>query len=445
LITKKQPAKKTEPAPFALSLRANFSWTFVGNVAYAACQWGMVIALAKLGSPEMVGQFALGLAIAAPIMMLANLQLRSVQATDARQEFAFGHYFGLRLLTALLALLAITSIALFLGYSWETAIVICVIGLAKVFESISDVFYGLLQQHERMDWIAQSMLIRGPVSLIALGLGVYITGSLIWGVFGMAIAWVLVMLGYDFRKGNQITRLTSSVSDYFTRVEKVHPLWDWRVLGLLTKVALPLGVVMMLISFNTNIPRYFIEYYWGERELGIFAAIAYLMVVGRTVVGSLGQSVSPRLAKYYAASNISAFKKLLSKLVALGMFVGGIAVLVATLIGKELLTFIYQPEYARQDVFILLMIAAGISYVGSFFGYSMTAVRYFRIQLPLYAVVTVTTVLVGLWLIPNYGLSGAAWSLIGSAIVQAVLSYLVVRHALIHGLNQYVIIETKTN
>jgi hypothetical protein len=67
----------------------------------------MIVLLTKLGSPEMVGQFALGLAVTAPIILFANLQLRSVQATDARQEFQFGHYFGLRLVTTGLALFSV--------------------------------------------------------------------------------------------------------------------------------------------------------------------------------------------------------------------------------------------------------------------------------------------------------------------------------------------------
>lgn len=72
-----------------LSLRQNFSWTFVGNVVYAACQWGMLVALTKLGTPEMVGQFTLGLAVTSPVFLFSNLQLRTLMATDAKQEYHF--------------------------------------------------------------------------------------------------------------------------------------------------------------------------------------------------------------------------------------------------------------------------------------------------------------------------------------------------------------------
>src|ERR671931_288612 len=56
-----------------LSLRANFAWTVLGNVVYSGCQGGMLIVLAKLGSASMVGQFALGLAVATPVIMFPNL------------------------------------------------------------------------------------------------------------------------------------------------------------------------------------------------------------------------------------------------------------------------------------------------------------------------------------------------------------------------------------
>ncbi|MCS7287466.1 MAG: hypothetical protein RMK30_10780, partial [Anaerolineae bacterium] len=63
-----------------LSLKANFAWTFAGNVVYALSQWGMMVSIAKFGSPEMVGRFALGLAITAPVILFTGLALRPVQA-----------------------------------------------------------------------------------------------------------------------------------------------------------------------------------------------------------------------------------------------------------------------------------------------------------------------------------------------------------------------------
>ena len=71
----RRDSQKT-PVVSGLSLRSNFAWVLAGNLVYAACQWGMIVALAKLGSSYMVGQFSLGLAIATPVLMFTNLHLR---------------------------------------------------------------------------------------------------------------------------------------------------------------------------------------------------------------------------------------------------------------------------------------------------------------------------------------------------------------------------------
>src|SRR5437588_11269399 len=97
-----------------LSLRANFSWTFVGNTIYSACQWGALVALAKLSSPVIVGQYALGVAIATPVTSLTGLQIRPVIASDVKQTYKFGEYVGLRLASTALPLLVIVAIPLIL-------------------------------------------------------------------------------------------------------------------------------------------------------------------------------------------------------------------------------------------------------------------------------------------------------------------------------------------
>ncbi|AFY86734.1 MULTISPECIES: oligosaccharide flippase family protein [Chroococcidiopsis] len=419
------------------TLRQNFSWTFVGNVVYAACQWGMLVMLAKLGSPEILGQFTLGFALTAPVIMFTNLQLRTIQATDAKQQYYFGDYLGLRLLATGLALLIIIGITFISGYRFETSLVILVVGLAKACEAISDVFYGLIQQHERMDRIAISMLVKGPLSLLFLSFGVYFTKSALWGTVGLAVAWAIVLLGYDIRSsasllnGIQSSQQDAKGRDLSGAKVQLQPRWDLKTLKQLVWLSLPLGFVMMLISLNTNIPRYFIENYLGERELGIFAAIAYLMMAGNIVVSALGESACPRLAKYYAAGNRTAFRNLLCTLAGIGAALGGVCVLVAFVAGRHLLAVLYQPEYAeRADLFVWLMVAAGVSFIASFFGYGMTSARYFRVQMPLFVFVTTISAIACLWLIPKFGLLGAAFALLVAAIVQVVASLGVNIHAL---------------
>jgi O-antigen/teichoic acid export membrane protein len=410
----------------SLSLRRNFSWTFIGNAVYAACQWGMLIFLAKLGSPEMVGQFTLGLAISAPVIMFTNLQLRIVQASDAKQQYDFSDYLGLRLLATLIGLIIILGITFSTGYRWETSIVILLVSLAKGFEAISDVFYGLIQQHERMDRIAISLMIKGPLSLILMMTGIWATKSVIGGVFGLSISWALVLFMFDIPSGLLILSSDQN-SERNYQVTKddcltIKPRWNFKTLVKLFWFCLPLGLVMMLISLNTNIPRYLIEHHLGERELGIFAAISYLMIAGNMVISALGESATPKLAKYYAEANYLAFRSLLLKMMGIAILIGGTAVLISAAFGQEILTALYGSEYGQHANFLVwLMVAAALGYMASFLGYSITAAQYLRIQFPLFTVVTAATAFSCFWLLPKMGLMGATIALVLSSLVQLVL------------------------
>src|SRR5690625_4892630 len=86
-----------------LSLKKNFSWNFLGSLVFSFSQFLIIVLLNKLGSQYMVGLYSIGLAITAPIIMLTNLQLRQVQATDTTDEYIFNDYFGLRITTGIFA------------------------------------------------------------------------------------------------------------------------------------------------------------------------------------------------------------------------------------------------------------------------------------------------------------------------------------------------------
>jgi len=97
-----------------LSLRQGVTWTFVSNLVYAASRAGILAVLVTFGTAELVGLFNLGLRIVVPALLFTDLSLRAVQATDARREYEFRDYFGLRLFTTLLALPAIAAWATYL-------------------------------------------------------------------------------------------------------------------------------------------------------------------------------------------------------------------------------------------------------------------------------------------------------------------------------------------
>jgi O-antigen/teichoic acid export membrane protein len=404
----------------ALPLRVSFSWTLAGNVIYAACQFGMLSVLAKLGTPSIVGQYALGLAITAPVFMLTNLQLRGVQATDARHEFGFADYFTLRLTSTLLGTLVVLLITAFAAYDTGTKTVIVLIACAKAVETMSDVIAGHLQKSERLDQVALALMIRGAVSVAIFAAVFWVSRNLITTVAALALAWMAVIALYDFRV---VSRLLGQHRRFF------HFSLDTQ--KTLLSISWPLGVVMTLVSLNINVPRYILEHRLGTAELGIFASLAYLLTAINLIVVALGQTVCTRMARLFADCDIRRFKALLGKLVLFAAALGAVALSMALLAGRPVLTFVYRPEYAEHvDLLLLMIVDATLVAIGSFLGFGMTAARCFRPQMPIMAATVVTTVVFTLALVPRFGLMGAGFGLLIASFIRAGASYLVLDSAM---------------
>jgi O-antigen/teichoic acid export membrane protein len=402
-------------------LFSNIAWMLAGNVSYGFSQWALLVALAKIGTIAMVGNFALALAITLPVLMFSSLSLRSLQVTDYQRSYRFLEYASLRFLTVCLSMAFIFIFGLVVGYSAPVLTSTLLIAGAKAFEYVSDILYGLLQQEEDMAGIAISMILRAALSVAALSLGVYLTHSLIWGAAGLLVSSGVVLLAYDipktlvFRKGHLRTEIRACMQYMRGLINDGNHQRLWK----LALTGLPMGFVLMMVSLNLNIPRYFIQQHLGMQELGIFSAIATLMAAGSVVTNAVGQAAAPRMAKYFSAGDRRRFGALLAAVAAVSLGLGGLGFAGSLLFGRQAMALIYRPEYStHQDVLVWLMGASGFFYLGSTLGYAVTAVRCFTPQLPLFAGAAVATAIGCIAFVPSLGLRGAAIAILISAVVQ---------------------------
>lgn len=398
------------------SFRADFSWMLVGNCIYAAGQFMTLMLLAKLVQPEMVGQYALGLAVVYPVMMFTNLQLRAVLTSDLRRRTPFGHYLGLRLLTTSAAFLIVFTITRTLGYSRGLTEVVLMVGVAYGIETISDAYYARLQLHDRMAEISKSLMARAVLSVIGLALATYVTRSVLWGVAAVALARGIILFCYDI---SERTHGLNAEPQCLSKREGLAPRFDLSVQRKLLWVSLPLGVVVLSGCLNSSIPNFFIKSALGDRDVGLFAAIGFVVSVGNMAVVSLGQSAFTRLARSYATGNLAAFRLLLGKLLVFGAAVGAGGMIVCKVAGREILTVLFRPEYAQAaDLLPWMMAAGGVLFMAQFLGFGMTAANFYNSQVTLNILVNLSLFGGCYWLVGREGLLGATLAMLGAAIVQ---------------------------
>lgn len=409
--TQRGPEAPTSPRSIPHSLKKNAAWSVLAYFVRGAYQWGLLIAVAKMGTPELLGQIALGLTICTPAFMFSDLQLRVVQATDAKDDFHFGHYMGLRLLTTPLAIVVVVIISLASGYRWETFLVIAAVALAKAPESISDCMHGAMQKRERLDMVATSTMTRNIGSLAVFICVFHMSRSIALAALSQMLISVSVLLAYD---------LPGVKNRIAPRLSRLAPRFDRPLLFKLAKMAFPLGLVSMIISFSGNLPRYLLERSWGEVSLGIYAAILQPTLVGQVIMSGVGQSTIPRLSRYYATADFGRLTRLVLGLMAVAIIMGGVMLVFAAVWGREFLRFFYKPEYAEQsDVLTWLMGATALGLVSTALGTGLGATRVYQRYLAFYSTSAVLGAALAIYLIPAFGLKGAAWTVCGTNLASA--------------------------
>lgn len=381
-------------------------WLLVGNIFYAASQWLILMILAKLGDVEMVGHYTLALSMLAPLFMFSNLQLRAIQATDAKGEFAFSDFLFLRFLGGMFSMVACVAVGEWAGV--DNKEVLYVIALSKGFESFSDIVHGALNVQDRTLEIARSLIFKGLISISSVWVVLAQGFGLFAAVAFMAIGWLGVLIFQDFRViGFGLLKI---------RVISLEKLKKILMLSF------PLAISVSLVSLQASIPRYFLNINEGVAAVGIYSALAYVIIIGSIFVNAIGQYISPRLAQYWVAADAQRFNALVFAGLSIAAGAGVLGVVASAIFGEWFLNVFYGPEYATQSqMMVLLMIGGGFLYMASILGYVLTATRALRQQVPIFVLVNIVTVIASMALIPRWGGFGASYVLIVSALTQLIL------------------------
>lgn len=390
--------------PSRPALRTQVQWTLAGNVLYAAAQWALLIVLTKVLPPASVGQYGLGVAIAAPLLMFTNLQLRSIQATQISEDFGFRDFLGLRLLSTTLGLLFLGGIAVWGGYRADTTRVVLAVGLVKGVESVADAVYGHLQRSEMMSRIAISMILRGFLYLVTLTIALRVSGSLLWAVAAMGSASIGVLVLFDFPSARRAERSLRALE---SEEQGIRPRWNLPAFRKIAELGLPLGFASLLLALSTNIPRYFIQHRLGEEALGYFSALSYPIAAFSILLSAFGQAATPRMADFYRRDRREFWRTviLLSLVPILTLAVATPALLG---VGPRVLAILYRKDYAHYfHVFLVLLAGGALWSLASVLGYAATASRRLLGQVPISLLICGVTCAACWIAIPTYGLMGA--------------------------------------
>ncbi len=390
--------------PVARSVARNATSVFVGRLIASLSIWAALIILAKLSNPVTVGIYAFAQAICIPIAEIAKMGLREVRSSDVAEDYATADYFNLRLIAAGVAFLAMLAMG---GLQGDTSLVIIVVALyavSRVAELMSDVVYAHFQLVERMDHIGRSLCITGPLSLLALSLGYYMTESLIVAVLGQVAAHLLVLALHDL----PISRRISA-----ERGEGGQKLWNMPKLKRLAVYALPMTFGTALIMVGVYLPRLTVGNELGLAALGIFGPILALAMAPDRLINSICIALSVRLARYYADRRLDIVYLRLAQVVGILLVLGLPCIWICYAYGDVILRFIYTDAHAEHVTLLVMVATAGlVRVIANTLGFGLIAARRFWWFTYQNAVVAAVALFCCFFVIGRYGLDGAGWTML---------------------------------
>ncbi len=362
-----------------------------------------------LGDVEMVGLFGLALALSAPFFAFFNFSARDLLVTDINRDNEPCTYFHLRFFTSIICFIVIMGVGFTYTKDVEQWQVILLVALVKVVDSFHDMVEALFQRKERLGEVAKFQIINGVLSVLSILIGMYFFSDLISALFFLILSRGIVL--YFISK-----RARTFLAENLSWRELAQPI-RYQQLFLLAKKASPLGARRLLVSLNTNAPRYLLERLQGLGSLGIYTAVSYFMYIGVTLCEALTASALTPLAQTYHASR-KRFIFFLRGLLLFALSIGAVGIVISFAYGDQLLSLIYGKDLAHSGKILgIFMVAAAMMYLYGYLNAAITIMRRLRIQGVLAGISLIINVSIGLLLIPETSTEGAAYAtLAGSAV-----------------------------
>ncbi|MFV0465997.1 MAG: oligosaccharide flippase family protein [Lachnospiraceae bacterium] len=394
---------------------ANIFYNSFGTIFYYGCQWLTTVLIVRMSGMYNAGVYATAMTFTAALSIFALYNTRQYQVSDVTGEYSDKTYISSRLIAVVIAVLTCGAALLFNNYNSYQWKVILIYMVFKCGEAVIDVFHGIDQKKERMDYVCYSFLIRGILMLASFCGFIYATGNLIYAITGMMVTTFLVAVFYDF----QIAKGFMDKNERFT-LSSVRRL----MISLL-----PLVVVAVTNNLSISLPRYYLDQFYGSEIMGYFASVSTPAMILQVGAATIFIPLITPLATRYAANDRAGFVAILKKV---AIVLGGLsflAILASALLGDWFLVLIFGEELVPFTyLFVPVIIATLLISVNACLFPICTLFREIRGQLFVGVGGAVVSFAASVFFVRQFSMDGVVISLVITLIFQILIEiYLIYR------------------
>jgi O-antigen/teichoic acid export membrane protein len=239
------------------------------------------------------------------------------------------------------------------------------------------------------------------------------------GAFSIAAAWRIGLVLHDaplgaFAWATSGEALLGAIAALVVYRHAGGQLSTWRIsavqVRLLLRDGLPLLVASLLVTLYLRVDQLMIGWLLGDAPLGLYSAAVRLAEPWVLLPTTLLSAALPGLVAL-REGDPAAFEQRISRLYAAITAYGYIIGLLATLLAGTLAPLLLGSAFAEAVPSVIILTWAGLfAALGSARGVYLVAMGWTNLHTPTVALGALANLLLNLWLIPQYGLAGAAFA-----------------------------------
>lgn len=350
--------------------------------------------------------FAIMLDLGLNVMVV---QLLGENAGDnAYEDRAVSATFTLRAISAFILLALAPCIGLLFPYPWELKLALFAIWASFFTTALNQIVIGVQQRHLKMHVVA----IGEVVGRIVLLVGVLTARVYHWGLVPVVL---IVSVGST----------ANFLINFF--VARRYAAFRWNIdvafWIILLKRSWPIGVAILFNLIYFKADTLILSLVRSQAEVGVYGAAYRVLEILVTVPFMYAGVLLPVIAKAWATKNKARFSKLFGHSLDAMVLISAPLVAGTFVLARRSMVIVAGPEFVESgDVLRILILAAGIIFIGTVSSYAIVALDAQRRMLPAYIITAIFTLAGYVLFIPTYGLWAAAWLTVFSETCVAVTS-----------------------
>ena len=373
---------------------SSYFWNIMGSGAAAFSSVVLLIVVSRIMGAYVGGIYSFAYAMAQQWQTVGAYDMRTYQVTDVGEVYSFGTYYASRILTCTVMLVGAVVFAFLHGGPWQEICLLILVAGIKLFDAAEDVFHGMFQQHDRLDWAGQALFFRTLVTTVVFVGVLYVVKDILLACMVAIVASAIALYACNIPRAKTMTALRPNFQK--------KPLW-----GLL-KACFPLFLASFLLLYLYNAPKYSIERFLSKEYQTYYSALFMPASVINLFGGFAFKPLLTTLAKSWRDRQHKRFTGILLK--GMGLCVG-ITVFVeaaAYFLGAPVLSWLYGISLHEYRTELLVLLAGGgISALNIILYNGLTVMRRQKAVLWAYAITVVLSFLFSDLAVRQMGITGA--------------------------------------